>query len=165
MRSDGRKDHCRIGSLENKVAYVKAGMIDHCRIGSLEIINNSALLKASDHCRIGSLETIYKVITGDENDHCRIGSLEMHGAIHQFFHAGSLPHRQLRNPSHESQSAGRGSLPHRQLRKREISFSPRAIRLLPREQKNHTTSLTAVRTTTHPTAPPPPSLKGKVKTN
>jgi len=36
---------------------------------------------------------------------------------------------------------------------------------LPRQQKNHKTSLTAVRTTTHPTAPPPPSLKGKVKTN
>ena len=157
-------DHCRIGSLEMPLPTTYRAQIDHCRIGSLEITVALLLFGIIDHCRIGSLETIYKVITGDEYDHCRIGSLEMHGAIHQFFHAGSLPHRQLRNPSHESQSAGRGSLPHRQLRKREISFSPRAIQSLPREQKNHTTSLTAVRTTTHPTAPPPPSLTGKVET-
>ena len=78
--------------------------------------------------------------------------------------AGSLPHRQLRNEYHRILYAFDGSLPCRQLRKRGISLSPRAIRLLPREQKNHTTSLTAVRTTTHPTAPPPPSLKGKAKT-
>ena len=52
-----RRDHCRIGSLENQKKQPCPSDNDHCRIGSLERTNNNYLLAGKDHCRIGSLES------------------------------------------------------------------------------------------------------------
>ena len=71
--------------------------LDHCRIGSLENKISAKRRPDLDHCRIGSLEKRMRLIKGFMIDHCRIGSLEILLLFLIFGKHGSLPHRQLRN--------------------------------------------------------------------
>ena len=48
--------HCRVGSLEMRLAQISSQPPVHCRVGSLEMMFPKFIVTIFVHCRVGSLE-------------------------------------------------------------------------------------------------------------